>query len=284
MVKSIPVKLYDSHNHLQDEWLAPHLDRIAADLAAAGLSGAVVNGTTPADWSAVSALATRFPWLVPSYGVHPWDCGNRPADWQSLLEARLAAEPRARVGEIGLDRWILDRAKLDDPRLTGLRRASLDEQTEVFARQLALAADRNLAASIHCNDAWGALRDVLQLSRRPACGFLLHAYSGPADMVKTFADLGAYFSFNGSFLDPRRTRQREAFKAVPADRLLVETDAPAMPLPTAAEKFSLPPSPTGSRLNHPANIAAVYAGLAAFLDQPVPQLADQVAANFRRLF
>jgi TatD DNase family protein len=278
------MQLYDAHNHLHDEWLSPHLDRIAADLAAAGIAGAVVNGTTPDDWPAVAALASRFQWVVPSFGVHPWDCGNRPADWLGQLESRLAREPRAHVGEIGLDRWILDRAKPDDPRLTGLRRAPLNEQTEVFAAQLALAARDNRAASIHCNDAWGALLEVLRTARLPTRGFLLHAYSGPAEMISTFAALGAYFSFNGSFLDERRVRQRTAFKSVPPDRLLVETDAPAMPLLSAMEKFALPPSPTGGRLNHPANITAVYNGLSAFLGLPVAQLATRVEENFTRLF
>lgn len=278
------MNLYDAHNHLQDEWLAPHLDRIAADLPSVGIAGAVVSGTTPDDWQVVSALASRFKWAVPSYGVHPWDCGNRPADWQVRLESCLDADPRARVGEIGLDRWILDRAKPDDPRLAGLRRAPLDEQTEVFAWQLKLAAKHHLAASIHCNDAWGALLDVLQHTDLPGCGFLLHAYAGPAEMIKSFADLGAYFSFNGSYLDARRERQRATFKSVPPDRLLIETDAPAMPLPTDMEKFALPPSPTGGRLNHPANITAVYNGLAAFFGLPVAQLATRVEENFTRLF
>ncbi len=276
--------LHDAHNHLHDEWLLPHLNRIAADLADAVIAGAVVNGTTPDDWPAVSALATRFAWVIPSYGVHPWDCGNRPADWLDRLEARLAAEPRAHVGEIGLDRWILDRAKPDDPRLAGLRRAPLDEQTEVFTAQLALAAQDNRAASIHCIDAWGALLETLRTAPLPARGLLLHAYAGPEEMIGPFADLGAYFSFNGSYLDPKRARLRETFRAVPPDRLLIETDAPAMPLPAAAEKFSLPPSPTGTRMNHPANLAAVYRGLAAFLGQPLESLVMRVEANFQRLF
>ncbi len=278
------MNLHDAHNHLHDEWLLPHLDRIAAELGTAGIASAVVNGTTPADWPQVSALATRFSWVIPSYGVHPWDCGNRPDDWLGLLESRLASEPRAHVGEIGLDRWILDRAKPDDPRLAGLRRAPLDEQTGVFTAQLALAAADNRAASVHCIDAWGALSDTLRTTPLPARGFLLHAYAGPEEMIKPFADLGAYFSFNGSFLDPKRQNQRNLFKSVPPDRLLIETDAPAMPLPAALEKFSLPPSPTGTRLNHPANLAAVYDGLADFLGRPVKSLATQVEHNFRRLY
>ncbi len=278
------MKLYDAHNHLQDDWLAPHLDRIATDLVQAGIAGAVVNGTTPDDWPAVAALAARFPWVVPSYGVHPWDCGNRPADWQEKLAARIATEPRARVGEIGLDRWILDRAKPDDPRLAGLRRAPLDEQKEVFVWQLELAATHDRAASVHCIDAWGALLDTLRQSRRPARGFLLHAYSGSPELVTSFADLGAYFSFNGAFLDSKRESQRNAFKVIPPDRLLVETDAPAMPLRSAWRLYELPARPDTTTVNHPANIAAVYAGLAAFLGQRVDALAAQVDENFTRLF
>ncbi len=278
------MKLYDAHNHLQDEWLLPHLDRIAADLVQAGIVGAVVNGTTPDDWAAVSALASRFPWVVPSYGVHPWDCGNRPADWQGRLESRLATEPRARVGEIGLDRWILDSAKPDDPRLAGLRRAPLAEQKEVFVWQLELAATHNLAASVHCIDAWGALLDTLRNSRRPERGFLLHAYAGSEEMIKAFADLGAYFSFNGAFLDSKREAQRNTFKSIPADRLLVETDAPAMPLRSAWRLYNLPAQPDTTTVNHPANIAAVYAGLAAFLGLRMDQLAARAEENFQRLF
>jgi len=278
------VNLYDAHNHLQDEWLLPHLDDIAADLTAAGIAGAVVNGTTPDDWPQVSALASRFSWVVPSYGIHPWDCGNRPDDWQGRLESRLATEPRAHLGEIGLDRWILDRAKPDDPRLAGLRRAPLAEQTEVFVWQLELAGAHELAASIHCIDAWGALLDTLQRTRLPSRGFLLHAYAGPVEMIKAFADLGAYFSFNGSFLDPKRENQRLTFKSVPGDRLLVETDAPAMPLRSSWRRHALPDRPGGITVNHPANLAGVYAGLADYLGAPPHRLAGQLEENFQRLF
>lgn len=278
------MNLYDAHNHLQDEWLQPHLDVIARDLAQAGIAGCVVNGTSPDDWPAVAALATRFSWVVPSYGVHPWDCGNRPQDWHARLSARLDAEPRAQVGEIGLDRWILDRAKPDDPRLAGLRRAPLAEQKEVFVAQLDLAATRDRAASVHCIDAWGALADTLREVRLPARGFLLHAYAGPVEMVKPFADLGAYFSFNGSFLDSKRERQRETFRSIPPDRLLVETDAPAMPLRSAWRLYDLPARPDSTTVNHPANLAATYTGLAQFLGRRVDQLAGEAEANFRRLF
>jgi TatD DNase family protein len=278
------IPLYDAHNHFQDDWLAPHRASLDSELRSAGLRRAVVNGTAEQDWPDVQAVARQFDWVVPSFGLHPWDVGNRTPGWQASLEAALAANAGAKVGEIGLDRWILDRAKPDDPRLAGLRRAPLGEQTEVFAWQLALAARRNLAASIHCLDAFGPMLDVLKATPRPAAGFLLHAYSGPAEMVKPFADLGAYFSFNGSFLDARHAAKQEVFKKIPVDRLLVETDAPAMRLPPAREKFRPLSTPSGAVANHPGNIAAAYAGLAELRGMSLDGLADQVEANFQRLF
>jgi TatD DNase family protein len=188
------------------------------------------------------------------------------------------------VGEIGLDRWILDSAKPDDPRLTGLRRAPLEEQGEVFLKQLALACGENRPVTIHCLQAFGALDGVLRHVNTPERGFLLHAYGGPEEMVPQFAERGAYFSFNGAFLDERHRAKQAAFRRVPADRLLVETDAPAMPLPAARERCTLPAAPDGSRINHPANLRAAYEGLAEIRGVPLEHLAAQVAENFARFF
>ncbi|MSU22509.1 MAG: TatD family deoxyribonuclease [Opitutus sp.] len=275
---------YDAHNHLHDASLAPHRGKIFADLVSASVKRAVVNGSCETDWPEVAALAKQHPIVTPSFGLHPWDAGNRTPDWQKNLLAHLDSDPRATVGEIGLDRWILDRARPDDARLAGLRRAPLAEQMEVFMWQLALAAARDLPASIHCLAAFGPLLDALRATPLPARGFLLHAYSGPTEMVKDFANLGAYFSFNGGYLAPRHARLRGLYAALPADRLLVETDAPAMRLPAPLEKFSLPAGDDRSFLNHPGNLAATYAALADLRGRTLDSLTRQVEENFLRLF
>lgn len=286
--------LYDAHSHLHDSWLTPHRDQIIADLTRVGVRAIVVNGTSEADWPEVVALcashadarptASLRPRLLPSFGLHPWDVGNRTEQWLDALSTHLDANPQAFVGEIGLDRWILDRARPDDPRLHGLRRAPLEEQLDVFRAQLELAAKRNRPATIHCLDAFGALHDVLRSSPLPACGFLLHAYSGPAELVPVFTKFGAYFSFNGAFLDPRKHRHRSVFSQIPIDRVLIETDAPAMRLPAAHERFTLAPTTAGEAINHPANLAAAYAGFAALRDISLDHLVTTVARNFSRLF
>lgn len=276
--------LYDAHNHLQDAWLAPHRGQVWRDLATIPLRRAVVNGTAENDWGAVAEIARSHDCVLPSFGLHPWNVGNASPHWHDALAAQLEAHPGAGVGEIGLDRWILERARPDDSRLAGLRRASLEEQCTAFRAQLALATARDRPVTIHCIDAWGALADVLRAEPRPPRGFLLHAYASSAEMGREFARLGAYFSFNGYFLGARQSAKQAVFKSLPFDRLLVETDAPAMPLPEDRRSHSLPGLADGNPINHPANIGAVYAGLAEILGIEFATLAAQVEQNFQRLF
>jgi len=173
------------------------------------------------------------------------------------------------VGEIGLDRWIKD--------------YDFEQQLEVFKWQLGLAAKRNLPASIHCLKAWGKMLEVLQAELLPRCGFVLHSFGGPTEMVLPLAELGAYFSLPGYFAHERKARQRDVFRHVPLERLLIETDAPDQLLPT--ERVLYPFCNTeGIPVNHPANLRAVYDLAAELLQEPLEKVADQVEENFARVF
>jgi TatD DNase family protein len=103
-------------------------------------------------------------------------------------------------------------------------------------------------------------------------------------MIKAFVDLGAYFSFNIELLGPRQVARLQNFKNIPADRLLVETDAPTKPPPATLNRFPLPPAADGSAVNHPANIAVAYEQLALLREIPLETLAAQVELNFKALF
>ena len=258
---------YDAHNHLQDEWLAPHLERVIQAVEEMGIGGAVVNGTIDSDWPAVARLARERPWVIPSYGVHPWRIKERAGNWEELL--RVALDAGGVVGEIGLDRW--------------KEGYDFADQERVFRSQLRMAAERNLPATIHCLRAWGALWEIVRTEDMPSCGFLLHAYGGPAEMIKGFVERGAYFSFNGSFLGANRQKKRDTFLEVPLERLLVETDAPAMPLPPELIQFPLPDAQE-ERVNHPANLPIAYRGLADLRGMAEATLQSVVEGNFRRLF
>ncbi len=263
------MRLYDAHNHLQDDRFAGRQDELVATATNSKVARMVVNGACEEDWAQVKALAARHPVVLPSFGYHPWYMHERTNDWQQTLVRYLDETPGAVIGEIGLDRW-----KPDLP---------YEGQEEAFVWQLRLAVERNLAASIHCLQAWGRLHDLLWAEPRPARGFLLHSYGGPVEMVAPLAKLGAYFSFPGYYLHDRKAKQRETFKHIPHDRLLIETDAPDQLLPDTLNAHPLTTS-GGKSLNHPANLGAVYEGLAKFLGEPVEQLAQRVEENFQQLF
>ncbi len=277
------MNLYDAHNHFHFEPLAPHRTAIDAELRTVGLHTAVVNGTCEEEWPVVAALSATYPWVRPSFGLHPWDCGDRSPQWIKKLRASLLAAPSAAVGEIGLDRFILG-LKPGDPRIAGIRVAPLEEQREACAAQLVLAAELGRPAAIHCVQAHGALLELLKSTRLPCRGFLLHGYRGSAEMVKSFADLGAYFSWNLEGLGPRAEVMRTVFRAIPADRLLVETDAPTKAPPQELNRLPLGEAPDGTPVNHPANIVVAYEQLALLRATPLDQLAAQIDTNFRRLF
>jgi len=278
------MEFYDAHVHLQDRLLAPHLPSIFAQLPQLGVAGSAVNGTYEGDWAAVSEIAGGHPWIHPSYGLHPWWVGSRSTDWQFRLENQLPSNPSAGVGEIGLDRWILTGARADDRRLVGLPRAPLPEQVEILRIQLALAARDNRPTTLHCLRAWDELRAVLSSSPLPARGFLVHAYSGPPALVPWLLDHGAFFSFNGHHLDPRHVARLSFFRDLPSDRILVETDAPSMPLPANHARFVLPPAADGTVVNHPANLIASHQALAALRGLSAQELSNAIAANFLQLF
>lgn len=262
------MNFHDAHNHLQADRFGGRQTELLAVCEKAGIARMVVNGTCESDWPHVLALARENKMVLPSFGYHPWQLHARTPDWQTTLEKFLDTVPSA-MGEIGLDRW--------KPEL------SYAGQEEVFLAQLQIAAERNLPASIHCLQAWGRLLELLQNNPRPARGFVLHSFGGAAEMIPALAKLGAFFSFPGYFLQTRKLQQRETFKRVPADRLLIETDAPDQPLPV--EKILHPlVAADGKPLNHPANLPAVYSGLAKFLGEKVESLAARVEENFLRVF
>src|SRR4030095_14349977 len=118
------VTYFDAHNHLHDARLAPHRESFLPELAQLSIGKAVANGTREEDWDAVQAMSAGHSWIIPSYGLHPWYAPSRAGAWLKQVRARLESDPRAAIGEIGLDRWV--------------KGYDLDLQRSVFLDQLRL--------------------------------------------------------------------------------------------------------------------------------------------------
>lgn len=260
-------ELFDAHCHWQDPRLADHLDHWWPTVKASSLC-AVVNGTHPGDWDEVAGWAERSAQVIPSFGVHPWRTGELPDDWKTKLRNYLRIFPKAGVGEIGLDKWIRD--------------ADLPRQKEVFREQWILAVEEGRPLTVHCLQAFGHLLEELKSLPKASGGFLLHAYSGPLELLEQFLSYGAHFSFSGYFLHGKKEAVRKIYQELPEDRLLVETDAPHMLPPEVFQDETLvgPEKP----LHHPANLTAVLRGLAKIRGWSFAHTATITNKNASRLF
>tara|TARA_B110000285_G_scaffold221242_1_gene273926 strand:- start:3255 stop:4058 length:804 start_codon:yes stop_codon:yes gene_type:complete len=261
--------LYDAHNHMADPALRAHRAAIEPCLREIDLKYAVVNGTSPADWPAVLELAKSEPHMIPAIGMHPWKVNDAPIDWQAQFLQALDRGARV-IGEIGLDKWI--------------EGYDLEHQQAAFRWQLAQATQRNLPVSIHCLKAIGPLMETLRREPLPKRGFHLHAYNAPVELIPELVELGAYFSFNAGQLSTGKSKAPERMCAVPAERLLIETDAPDMLPATRLRSFDLPKSVRGHALTHPATLIDGYTAIAHLRAAPIESLRQQVASNFERYF
>ena len=254
----------DSHNHLQDPRLGDPAPLVAA-MKQAGVSCCVVNATCEADWAAVRTLANAYPgFALPALGVHPWRAHTAEPGWIERLAALLEEHPHASIGECGLDSWV--------------PQPSLEVQRPVFKAQLCLARAMERPLTIHCLKAWGALFEAFA-ENPPPPRFLMHSYSGSIETARRLIPQGAYFSFSGYFLQPRKAAVLDVFRKLPRERILLETDAPDMLPPANAITHPLP-----AALNHPGNLPAIGHALATALGMAAEALADLTRENHRSCF
>lgn len=279
------MRWFDAHNHLQDPRLGADPSAWVSVASDAGVAGMVVNGTCEADWPEVRRLAASCPSVIPAFGLHPWRVSTRSMGWRESLIECLDRTPGAVMGEVGLDRWILDQSSERCLELGAGSQgpATLEVQLAVFEEQLDLACQRSLPVTVHCLKAWGALMDCLR--RRPGLprGFLLHSYGGPLELVPELVRMGARFSISGHSLHPRKLPHGPVLRSIPHDRLLIETDAPDQIPPTGFISHPVTDA-RGLPVNAPANLPRIAEGVADLLGIPITELAELCETNWRRFF
>ncbi|MEI8352754.1 MAG: TatD family hydrolase [bacterium] len=262
------MQLFDAHCHLQDERLRPHLDAAMRRAAAAGVAGFMCCGSSEEDWALLPDMARRFPGVRLSFGLHPWYAGFRSGAWLRTLESALTSHPSA-VGEIGLDH--------------ALDRATFADQEAVFLAQIHLANTLGRPVSIHCRRAWGRLMELLDETGWPACGFMIHSYSGSPELVEPLIRRGAYLSFSGALTSDRNLRGRTAVAAVPPERLLIETDAPDLAPARSATAMALLLQ-EGRPVNEPGHLPAVLKAVSDLKTRSIPDTADLTWRNAHALW
>jgi TatD DNase family protein len=243
----------DTHAHL-DHCEGEPAD-VVARAGAAGVEAIISIGTGLASCRAVLGIAAALGPVWAAVGIDTHKAGRPDVDDPADLAA-LTHEPKVvAVGETGLDYHYGADVK--------------DQQRALFEAQLAIAADARLPVVIHCREAAADTATVL-------AGFpgtvVLHCFSEP-ELLGPAIDRGYYCSFAGNVTYGRSDDLREAARAVPGDRLLVETDSPY-----------LSPQPVRKNRNEPANVVHTVAALAVARGEDAAELGARTAANARAAF
>lgn len=249
--------LFDSHCHLIAAEFEPDRAQVWQRAQAVGVQAILIPAVRATEFEPLLRLCEQ-PGLYPALGLHPlyWR-EHRDQDLEQLDEWVQRLRPVA-IGETGLDFW---------PGTEGLER-----QLALFDAQLKLAMRHRLPVVIHARRSLEAVLLALKRARFDGTG-VIHAFNGSAQQAQQLLDRGFYFGFGGGITYPRAQQTRARAVELPLERILLETDAPDMPLSGRQ----------GAR-NSPELLPEVARALAQLKAVPVAELIDQTGQNACRLF
>ncbi len=255
----------DSHCHLSaDEF---DLDR-AAVLDRARKAGvdtfiAIGSGYGIAGNARAVEIAAADPRVFATVGVHPHEAKEFDDEARALLEELIGRPRVVAVGECGLDYHYMNSER--------------EVQRAVFAEQAATARSRRMPATLHVRgdepNAYEELLDIWLAETRSEIEGVLHCYTGTLEFAQRAIEAGFYISFSGILTFKNDRGLREVAKALPLERLMVETDAPL-----------LAPQGFRGKRNEPAHVSVVGETLAALHAMPVEEVARITSENARTLF
>ncbi|HEY0113778.1 MAG TPA: TatD family hydrolase [Allosphingosinicella sp.] len=250
----------DSHCHLNYKGLVEDQQAVLDRARSAGVSTMLNISTRQSEWDEVIGLAEREPDVWASVGIHPHEADAHP-DVQTATLVERAAHPRVvGIGESGLDFYY--------------DHSDRDRQRASFRAHIAAARETGLPIIVHTRDAEEDTHAILseEMGKGAFTG-VIHCFTASEDFARKALDLGLFISLSGIVTFRNAKDLQEIAKQVPADRLLIETDAPF-----------LAPVPHRGRPCEPAFVADTARFLAELRGEPVERLAERTRDNFLTLF
>jgi TatD DNase family protein len=252
----------DSHAHLD----MPQFDADLADMLLRAVDAGVETVLTigmgnPKDNSIEKSLsiAEKHDFVYVGIGVHPHDAMLADESYWEKMEAWSKHPKVVLWGEIGLDYFH--------------KHSPVDVQRDVFRRQLGIAQSLHLPVAIHCRDAWNDMMEILRLEWKPGNrGGIMHCFPGTEDQAQEAIAMGFLISFSGMVTFKKADGLRRVAQHLPADNILIETDAPF-----------LAPEPKRGRRNEPAFVVDVARSLARVRNESIEGLGSATTRNFRRV-
>lgn len=258
--------LFDSHCHFDFKDFDNDREQVWESCNQKGIHYLMIPGVAPQQWQTALAIANTHSNIYTGVGLHPWwvekslppeNAKNYLSAVRHALQQHLSQKKCIAIGECGLD---------------GLLETSMTLQQQVLELHLQLAQQVSLPLIIHCRKAHNELLAQLRDYHLPAGG-VIHAFSGSYELAKSYWAMGFRLGVGGTITYERANKTRETMKHLPLEALLLETDAPDMPLH----------GKQGQR-NSPENIVAIAHTLAALRNEPVEKIAAQTTRNSQILF
>ena len=252
--------LIDSHCHLNYEGLVERQAEVLDAARKRGVAGFLNISTRQREWRDIIAVAEREPDVWASVGVHPHEADAHP-DLGAAALVDASDHPRViAIGECGLD-YFYDKS-------------DRTAQRERFQAHIDAARETGLPLVIHTREAEDDTREMLTAAvREGGVTGVLHCFTGSAELARKGLDLGLYVSLSGIVTFKNAADLQDTAKWLPADQMLVETDAPF-----------LAPVPHRGRKCEPAFVADTAAFVAELRDEEPERLAENTTANFFKLF
>lgn len=247
--------IIDAHCHYDDSWFDEDREELLSSLPEYGVELVITNAVDLKSAGVIRAYAEKYPHVYFTAGFHPENLEDIPPDYPALLTENLKHPKCVAIGEIGLDyHW-------DIPK---------DLQQKVFEEQLILSKELDLPVVVHDREAHGDTMDLLRKYRPKG---LMHCFSGSVELMREVMRLGMSISLGGVVTFKNARHSVECAGQVPADRLLLETDAPY-----------LSPVPNRGKRNDSRNIAFVAEKIAEIRGMDVQELLDITSKNTKELF
>ncbi len=249
---------FDTHAHLD---LPPLRQALAVELARAhreGVRAWVVPGVHRADWPGLLDCVRSRPDLYGAPGLHPQAAGDWSVEAAGELAELLTLPRVVALGEVGLDPH------------PGYPPLALQEQA--LRGQIRLAREAGRPLLIHCRRAFGPLLEILREERAAQVGGILHAFSGSLEVARAAIRLNFAIGIGGVLTRPNARRLPQVAVAVPAEWLVLETDAP-----------DLPPYPVADPINRPAYLTHAAAALAALRGWDLQETGRRTTVNALRV-
>lgn len=251
--------IIDSHAHLDDTRFNKDRDKLIKELKENGIELAINIGSDLKTSIASAALADKHENIYAAVGIHPHSAKEVDGSTIEILRSFAARDKVVAIGEIGLD-FHYD----NSPR---------DIQKKWFKEQIKLAKEVNLPIVVHSRESDQEVLDIIKEAQDGTLRGVLHCFSGSVELAKEFIKLGFYISLAGPVTFKNARVPKEVAKAVPLDKLLVETDSPY-----------LTPEPYRGKRNEPIYTKYVAGTIADLRGISYEELAKATNRNTRDLF